>query len=64
MTKKIKITLVDNFSGCIDTKIIEARPEQLKAYEHAMVSGAIIPRLENGIKFHWVIEEIENLTQD
>lgn len=60
---KIRVKLADSFSGATAIKEVKVSKETLKKYEEAMRIGYVISRFEKekGIRFDWVIEEIEYL---
>ena len=58
---KIRVNLADKFSGATHSKEVKVSKDTLKKYEEAMLNGSVIARLENGIRFDWVIEEVEYL---
>lgn len=56
---KVKVTLRDTVSNCVDSKEVEATEEHLKKWELAKKTGYILHRFENNIAYAWKIEEIE-----
>lgn len=58
---KIRINMHDAFSHATDSREFQATPELLKKVEHAQINGIIQNEFSNGIRWNWVIDEVEIL---
>jgi len=59
--RNVRIISEDQFSKCTTSKEMELTKEKINEIEKAMLNGSVYIQMKNGIRYEWVITEVELL---